>query len=312
MFQTMVSKNIRPRPWHAEALRMHESGYGSTAIAETLLGRKTQESTVRDFLTKVRIRTKNTALKILFWDIETSPNFSAHWGFWKQNVGKGSTIRKAGLVSHAWAWGDGETHVSILTPKEAVKNDYERLVREAWSLLDNADIVVAHNGKRFDIRKINAEFIKLGLPPPSPYKVYDTLRVAKKHFYFDRNDLDSLCETLNIPFRKVSNEGMPLWVKCCMGEEGALNKMAEYNEGDIPTLRALFRKLLPWDNQGINFALIEQEMNGCPHCGADSLEFTGKFVYTPSRKYDLYKCSGCGANARSVGGEGGLSFCKIS
>jgi uncharacterized protein YprB with RNaseH-like and TPR domain len=291
---------------------MSSAGMGATEIAEVLLGRKTQESTVRDFLSKVDITAVETNKpKVLFWDIETSPHLSAHFRFWDVTIGKGATFRKGGLLSHAWAWGDGEVHVSVLNSKEAIDNDYERIVREAWSLLDNADIVVAHNGKKFDIKKLNAEFLKLGLKPPSPYKVYDTLRAAKKSFMFDRNDLDSLCETLNIPYRKVENEGMPLWLSCVMGDQDALQRMAEYNVGDIPTLRALFRKLLPWDNQGINFALYTRDMNGCPHCGQDGLEFTGKFVYTASRKYDLYSCSNCGANARSVGGEGGLGFTRV-
>lgn len=311
MYLTKISRAIRPRPWHSAAIQMSQNGYGATSIAEALLGRKTQESTVRDFLSKVELSIDKKRIKLLFWDIETSPHFSATFGFRDQNIGKGATIRKGGLVSHAWAWGDGDVTVSVLTPQESIDNNYERIVREAWSLLDNADVVVAHNGKRFDIRKLNAEFAKLGLPPPSPYKVYDTLRVAKRHFYFDRNDLDSLCETLGIEFRKVVNEGMPLWVSCAQGDQDALNRMAEYNKGDIPTLRALFKRLLPWDNQGINFAMLEQDLNACPHCGKDSLEFTGKFVYTSSRKYDLYKCSECGANARSNSGEGGMGFSRV-
>lgn len=315
MYYTKDGSAIKPRPWHEKAVKMALKGHGATKIAQKLLGRKSQESTVRDFLSKLDLTKSEPVmdrLKVLFWDIETSPSVYATFGIWNQNLGKGGLLRQGGLLSHAWAWNDGQVYSSVLTPEEAIAGDHSRIVHEMWALLDNADVVVAQNGVRFDIRKANAEFIKLGLPPPSPYKVYDTLRVAKKYFFFDRNDLDSLCDVLKVPYRKVKNEGMPLWVKCIQGDQEALNQMQEYNVGDIPTLRAVFKKLLPWDNQGVNFALMGENLNGCPNCGENSLESTGKFTYTNARKYDHYRCKHCGANARATRGEGGLTFTRVT
>lgn len=313
MYFTKDGSPIQARPWHKKAIELAQKGFGATYIAEVLLGRKSQESTVRDFLTKVDL-TKNAPVmdrvKVLFWDIETSPALSAHWGLYDQTISKGATVREAGILSHAWAWNDGQVYSSVLTPEEAINNDYERIVREAWSLLDNASVVVGHNCCRFDIKRMMAEFIKLGLPPPSPFKVYDTLRVAKKHFKFERNDLDSLCATLKVPYRKVKHEGLSLWMGCIQGNQDALNRMQEYNVGDIPTLRAVFQRLLPWDNQGISFALMGENLGGCPFCGESTLESTGKFVYTQARKYPLYCCTNCGANVRGIRGEGGLDFTR--
>lgn len=316
MYLSKYGSPIKARPWHKDAVKMARQGMGATEIAEILLGRKSQESTVRDFLSKLdekHLVPVFDKLKVLFWDIETSPSVYATFGIWQQNLGKGGLLRAGGLLSHAWSWGNSEqVYSSVLTVKEALENDYSRIVYEMWSLLDHADVVVAHNGKKFDIRKANAEFIKLGLPPPSPYKVYDTLRVAKRYFFFDRNDLDSLCDVLNVPYRKIKNEGMPLWVRCIQGDQQALDDMETYNKGDIPTLRAVFKKLLPWDNQGINFALMGEEMNGCPYCGEDSLEQTTKFVYTSARKYPLYRCTSCGANSRAVHGSGDVMFSRVA
>lgn len=315
MYYTKDGSAIKPRPWHEKAVKMALKGHGATKIAQKLLGRKSQESTVRDFLSKLDLTKSEPVmdrLKVLFWDIETSPALSAHWGLYDQTISKGATVRSAGMLSHAWAWNDGQVYSSVLTPKEAIKNDYERIVREAWSLLDNADVVVGQNCKSFDIKRMMSEFIKLDLPPPSPFKVYDTLRVAKRHFNFERNDLDSLCVTLNIPYRKVKHEGLSLWMKCIQGDQEALDQMQEYNVGDIPTLRAVFKKLLPWDNQGVNFALMGENLNGCPNCGENSLESTGKFTYTNARKYGHYRCKHCGANARATRGEGGLTFTRVT
>ena len=83
-------------------------------------------------------------------------------------------------------------------------------------------------------------------------------------------------------------------------------------ETDKEFWRAVFKKLLPWDNQGVNFALMGENLNGCPNCGENSLESTGKFTYTNARKYDHYRCKHCGANARATRGEGGLTFTRVT
>ena len=105
--------------------------------------------------------------RVLFYDIETLPNISAHFGSWNENLPYKQRIQESCLLSHSWCWGDGEIHSSILTPTEAINHDDERLVLELWSLLDNADIVIGHNISRYDNKKANAYFIKYGLPPVS-------------------------------------------------------------------------------------------------------------------------------------------------
>ena len=109
-----------------------------------------------------------TKPKVLFYDIETLPNISAHFGNWNENLSHKQRIQESCLLSHSWCWGnDGEIHGSVLIPTEAINHDDERLVLELWSLLDNADVVIGHNISRYDNKKANAYFIKYGLPPVS-------------------------------------------------------------------------------------------------------------------------------------------------
>ena len=49
-----------------------------------------------------------------------------------------------------------------------------------FATLDEADIVVAHNAKKFDNRVAAARFMYHGFLPPSPFKTVDTPLAARR------------------------------------------------------------------------------------------------------------------------------------
>lgn len=132
---------------------------------------------------------------------------------------------------------------NVLTPEEVIKEDDSRIVKNLWKLLDEADIVIAHNGKRFDIPKINSRFILNGCPPPSFYKQIDTKEVASRNFGFSSNKLDALAGYFNI--RHKDDTDFDLWVRCLKGDKKALQYMEKYNIGDIEILEKVYLKLRP-------------------------------------------------------------------
>ena len=239
--------------------------------------------------------------KVLYYDIETSLAKSYHFNYWKTSIGVKQMIEPSHMLSHAWCWGeDGEVFSSILTPKEALAKDDERIVLEAWSLFDQADIIVAHNGKRFDVNKCNGYFLKYGLPKPSPFKVIDTLEIAKKNFNLPFKSLEYLAKFLDVEL-KLDAGGIETWIGCERGDQEALNTMVEYNRGDIITLREIHKRLKGWDNNGVNIALYNDDHDAvCTHCGSDDVSvLSDKFAYTPNRKYQVYRCNSCQAVLRS-------------
>ena len=238
-------------------------------------------------------------VKILYFDIETTLAKSYHWGQWQQNLSVKQQIQESHMLSHAWAWGDGEVFSSVLTPEEVLSQDDERIVYEIWSLLDNCDVVVAHNGKRFDIKKVNGYFLKYGLPKPSSYKVIDTLEIAKKHFNLPFKSLEYLAKFLNVELKQDSG-GIQTWIDCDRGDPEALATMEFYNRGDVVTLREIHNKLKGWDNNGVNIALYNDNHDTlCTHCGSDDISvITDKYAYTPNRKYQMYRCNSCKAVLR--------------
>src|SRR6266487_356449 len=185
--------------------------------------------------------------RILLFDIETAPSLGWVWEKWETNVLAFKT--QWYILSFAYKWlGEKRIHTHALPDFTIFTKDREDdsgLVRELWSLLDRADIVVGHNGDRFDLRKSNARFIVHGLAPPSPYKSIDTLKIARRHFNFTSNRLDDLGQYLSVG-RKLAHTGVHLWLGCMRGDEKSWTMMRRYNAQDVALLERVYLKLRPW------------------------------------------------------------------
>ena len=170
----------------------------------------------------------------------------------------------------------------------------EFLVKKLHQLLDKAEIVIAQNGDRFDIRKIRTRMIKYGLPPPSPFRTIDTLKVARRYFGFTFNSLNELAIFLGIKGKIKTNK--ELWFGCMEGEANALKKMARYNQNDVRVLKEVYLKLRPWITNHPNLG-IYSEKNACPKCGSRKLERRG-YQYNNTTKYARIKCKDCAGWSR--------------
>lgn len=241
--------------------------------------------------------------KILFLDIETAPLRSFTWGLWKQNVSLSQIISNWYMISWAGKWLGGEDVFSdVLTPEEAILEDDSRIVKVLWKVLDEADIIIAHNGDAFDIPKINTRFVLHGLMPPSPYRTIDTLTIARQRFGFTSNKLDFLAKFLG--FEGKAPTSFSLWENCMVGNEEALYYMDFYCKQDIVTLEQVFMKLRPYAKGLPNLDMYQDDYAMvCPVCGKPHpKEVPDKFFYTQSVKYQVYRCSDCGGLARSKKG----------
>ena len=107
--------------------------------------------------------------------------------------------------------GEKEVLGDRLTGQEAKRGMIKGICKTLWSVLNEADIVIAHNGKRFDIPKINTRFLLNGLPPTTPYQQIDTLEAVKKKFGFSSNKLDNLLIQFKMD-RKLDTD-FGLWQK---------------------------------------------------------------------------------------------------
>jgi transcriptional regulator with XRE-family HTH domain len=240
------------------------------------------------------------APKILLFDLENAPSIVAAFQRFNVNIGPDSVITEGGfLLSACWKFLD-ETKITkmVLTPQEAIVSDDSRIVAALYEAFEKADIVVAHNGRRFDVPLFKTRLIANGMPPPKTVKIIDTLQIAKK-LKFNSNKLDSLGHYLEVG-RKIPTEGMSLWLRCMDGDRKALSKMLEYNEQDVILLEEVYLKLRAFDLLPPNLAVFyDDDTPRCPACGSVHLTTTGNSVYTSVSKFEEIVCDDCGHRSRT-------------
>lgn len=227
--------------------------------------------------------------KILLIDLETSPLICYTWGTYEQNALK--VIKEWRVLCFAWKWlGDKKTNIVSL---HEYGDDESKLVGVLWELFNQAEIVMAHNGDHFDVKKSNAKFIEHGLTPPSTYKTIDTLKVARQKFKFTSNRLDALGEHLGLGKKKQTG-GFELWDKCMQGDDKAWRKMEAYCKQDVRLLEKVYLKLRPWFSNHPNMNLYNKTERCCPNCGSSKVQKQG-YSYTRVNKFQRWKCLDCGS-----------------
>lgn len=224
-------------------------------------------------------------MKILLLDIETAPNLAHVWGLWNQNVGITQIVTAGYTLCWSAKWlGSGEMSFCSLNDVPA-----KTMLKHIHKLLDEAEVVVHYNGKKFDIPTLNKEFIVHGMKPPSPYKQVDLLQVVRSQFRFPSNKLDYVARALGLG-KKVEHKGHQLWLDCMAGNESAWKEMQEYNIQDVLLLEKLYYKILPWIKGHPN--LSEKCGKVCPSCGSKHYNKRGKVVGITTKQ--RYQCKDCG------------------
>lgn len=231
--------------------------------------------------------------KIYVYDIETTPNLVYSWGLWQQNIGISQIVEPQDILCFA-ARKVGETRIEAL----AAWDDYEAMINRLWAIMDDADYLVGYNSASFDNKLVRAAFAKMQLPPPSPHRDIDLLRVVKKQFKFPSHKLDYVCKALGLDV-KVQNGGMDTWIKCMDGDAAAQKLMIKYNKGDIRCTQQLFERLTPWI-EGLNIPLYCEDdgETHCMRCDSTNLQSRG-WAYTTTYRYRRYACMDCGGWMRS-------------
>ena len=247
--------------------------------------------------------THNTAIeghaKILLFDIETTPMEIYTWNLYPKYIHISQIIKDWNIICWRAKWLFGtETMGACQTSEEAINRDDRRVVSKLWGLIDEADIIIAHNLIKFDRQKANSRFVEHGLLPPSPYQVVDTLAIAKREFKFSSNKLDYLCQKLGIGAKLDTD--FDLWKDCLIGDKIALKNMYDYCGNDVGILEDLYLKLRPWIKSHPNVALYCEDADGrCGNCGSDEITRLHRSYYTPTGKYEVWRCDNCGAMVRS-------------
>jgi hypothetical protein len=236
--------------------------------------------------------------KILLIDIETLPNLGYTWGKYEQNVI--DFVQEFCIATFAAKWlGSKEVIAKALPEYRGYKGgsyDDKAIVKDIRDLLDQADVVIAHNGDSFDFKVINSRFIVHNITPPAPYKTIDTKKLAKGVARFNSNKLDDLGRYFG-EGRKIDTT-FKLWLGCINGDAASWKKMLTYNKQDVVLLEKVYLRLRPYAKQHPNLgALVGKPV--CPRCASKKVEWRG-YAVTTSRKYRRFQCKDCGGWGREA------------
>ena len=231
-------------------------------------------------------------MKILLLDIETSPNTAHVWGLYNQNVSLNQLMESSYVMCWAAKWlGEKDVYFNSM-----MESSHKKMIKQIYSLLEEADAVIHYNGTKFDIPTLNKEFLLLGMAPPSPYKEIDLLKTSRSKFKFPSNKLDYVAQALGLG-EKVKHIGHELWIRCMNKDKQAWDMMKKYNIQDVVLLEKVYEKMLSWIRNHPNHNWYTGSVV-CPNCGGNHLVKRGT-VCNSNTVYQRLRCKDCGKWSRS-------------
>ena len=174
--------------------------------------------------------------RILYLDTEVSPSYGAYYPprydtniLWQEQEWK--------FLCFAYAWGDGKI-ACVQSWNE------KQLLKKLHKLMDEADVVVAHNYS-FDGGKAFAKFLEYHIPPPRPFKTFCTLRKFRNLAKFESNKLGELGEKLGFGGKKDLGDKY-FWRKVMGKDPKSVRRMIIYNKHDVYLLRKIHKAIEPF------------------------------------------------------------------
>lgn len=230
---------------------------------------------------------------ILVFDIETLPMWTRTWTLFKPRLNPDNIIKDWCVLSWAAKWlHEDEIYGDILTVEETKTHDDKRILKTMWDFLDDADVVIAHNGDLFDIKKLNARFKELGMYPPSPYRSIDTLKNSLKTARHSSHKLDYLTKKQGQDGKNHTDYS--LWVDCDNGNAEALAEMFVYNKKDVSELEEYYLNNRAWMPSHPTAGMYwEGDEPICPACASQHLSYVGEKVNAVTKR-PVFRCDDCG------------------
>jgi len=235
------------------------------------------------------------AAKVLVFDIETAPLLAHIWNRFPKFVSNNQILADWFMLSWSAKWlNEGASFGDVLTDKEAIKQDDTRICSSLWELMNKADVVIAHNGDKFDLAWIRTRCLFHKIPMFPKYTTIDTLKVARQKFRFNSNRLNYIADYLGIG-QKIKTE-YSLWKDILLKKDKiAMEKMIKYCKKDVSLLEQVFVALKGHIEAKTHYGVIFGEDRGsCPECGSDDLIKSKKVVTATGLIRIQYRCKTCG------------------
>lgn len=192
--------------------------------------------------------------RILIYDIETSFNIGWFWRTgYKLNITPAQIIKERAIICISYKWlGDNQVYNLVWD-----KNQDDRFLLEQFiEVMNEADMLVAHNGDRFDLKWIKTRALMHRLPMLIDYPQFDTLKVAKKKFNFQSNTLDYISKILGAGGKIKTN--IDLWIDIILKKDKkALQDMLDYCDEDVRQLEHVYSIIAGWENPKFHLGVLQ-------------------------------------------------------
>jgi hypothetical protein len=302
------------KAWKKKALELMVSTDKPWREIARIVGKP--KSTIWDYLIKFKrnpefmqeVVVPENKPKILLYDLETSMILGYFWSLWKQNININAIVDDWYVICWSAKWLGTDTMLNCSVHNKFDDNHVARfkfneryVIEKLWTLIDEADIIIAYNGKSFDRKKMNAKFLEYGLPEPSPYKIIDPMLICKGNFAITSNKMDFVSKYVSAVEEGKIGTNLQLWIDCMNDDEDALDEMQAYCDEDINVLERVYMAVRHWDSNAPNLALFyDDDKPRCNGCGSDDLTaIPDKTHNTTLSRFPLVKCNGCGKILRT-------------
>jgi DNA polymerase elongation subunit (family B) len=232
-----------------------------------------------------------TKPKIVLLDTETSPVIVTTFSLYPESINHNNILQDWYIICACWK----ELGSKTVSSSQAKKpGDDKQVCKDLAKAITDADIIVAHNGKKFDIKKLNARLIYHGLDPIPQVPMVDTLLEVKKVAQFTSHRLDYLGKHLLGEGKVQTSEG--LWLRALKGDKKAIKEMVKYCIGDVNVLEKLYNRLKPYFKTHPHAGILSNMgIMSCPKCGSAKTQKRGVAITTSGVKYQRLQCQDCGS-----------------
>lgn len=239
--------------------------------------------TIRNWAKKLNVGTMNfSPSKVMIYDIETCRVRAWLWWSGKQYIHSSQLIDEPAIITVSWKWlGDDKVHHLTWDKNHSDKKLMEEFLKE----YNKADMVIGYNNDNFDNRWINARAMKYNLDVNTFVRSFDIMKEEKRVFRTAGYSMDYMTKYSNV-VHKQGHEGKIMWEMIQTGtpeqQEEYLEKMVQYNIGDIVATEELYFRLRKYFGHKIHFGVLHGgEKFSCPDTGSLNVEWY-KTTATPA------------------------------
>jgi hypothetical protein len=220
--------------------------------------------------------------KILVIDIEWRPTKALVWRPFKENISPQQILEDGGLLCiGAKFLGDG-----VVTMFSEWEHGHKGMLRGVRDMMNVADAIIGYNSDRYDLPKLEGEFIRYGLKLPPKVASIDLYKTVKKLGYF-RNSLGFIAPFLGIG-NKIEHEGFMFWRRVMEGDAKTQKKMLIYCAQDVKLTERLYKRILPAIRNHPHLFGKEE----CPACGSRKTHKRGERS-TRAYRIQRLQCQDC-------------------